>query len=1582
MSEHVADLAESYVHGLLDATSADRVAFHCLTCPVCKEAVEQARARLDRLKAVPGDKAPPPLIQTTLQRVGTDVRRGRWRKRVGWAALGTVAAAALLLLCLNTYVNHMEATPYDLVVLGQRDLLAATNATLRIRLLDRKTNTPVAGAPVTVEFLHPDTHKVELTTTCQTDAHGGSQPSFRLPDTDGDYELRVTAQTPRGPEIVEEKVHIARSWKIMLSSDKPVYQPGQTIRLRALALRRLDLQPASDQAAVFTVADARSNIIFKDEGRTSRFGISATDCVLASEILEGDYTINCKIGDTQTRLLVEVKKYVLPKFKVDVTFDRPFYQPGDKLRATVRADYFFGKPVANGEVEIKLSGEKTPRTAHTDEQGAYTLDYTVSKDLAADSDASLEFEFKVTDSAGQQITHKTERRVTRNAVRLDVLPENGRLVAGVKNKVYVLTSSADGRPLPLRILVTIDGEEIRTTTNDLGAGVFEVVPKTGAVATVRALLPRSASARFVLGHGLEAVPGLDGEGTIVARKRLDLSADKFSNEFLLRTDKAVYTAGDLLTVSVAVGSEPVYVDLIKEGQVIRSDTIVPNGGEGECQFQLPPEMAGTLQLCAYRFDGAELIQKTRVVFVRAAEDVQITTTLDDKPYRPGQHAKLNFKLTDAQGQPVQGALSLAAVDEAVFSVMRERPGMERNFYSINPRLLEPVHKLGAWSPVRESGVDPRESEVRDQALFSATTTEDCRTRYHSISDATRTGKVIEIKRERVKWDTWLDRGWLAVVILGAVAGYWLLWMFLLARRVTGEFILQLHFGLGLFLVLGTCMIIELLPRYDSYPTVSVSRAMRAAPASFAPDKEAITETAGVRRDRAGIVLDKSFSLHSAKAVSFGGVNFQTNDGPVPVRVREYFPETLRWEPQLITDEQGQTSLDLELADSITSWRLSASAVTADGRLGATQRPLKVFQPFFVDLNLPVALTRGDEVAVPVVVYNYLDKAQTVVLTCGDGDWFMRLGDAEKRLEIPAGQVLATSYRLRVEKVGDHALTVTARGGDVTDAIKRQIEVLPNGRRFEEVANGSLQGPVSVALDVPKNAVEGSAKAIVKIYPSGFSQLVEGLDGIFQMPSGCFEQTSSRTYPNILALDYLRRTQQNRPEIEKMAQQYIHLGYQRLLSFEVKGGGFDWFGRAPANRTLTAYGLMEFEDMNRVHAIDPDVIKRTRAWLLDQRNKDGSWSAEGHVPHDAMEATADEPTLAATAYIAGAVFADPKTPDEGGRTRAYLLSFLPEEIKSPYTLALVASALRRLDAPAAKKYLDRLERLKTTENQGQFVLWTQPRDARTMFHGSGRGGNVETTALAVLALQGDAEYSATVNAALAWLVSQKDARGTWYSTQATVLSLKALLNARDRGGDARERRVEVRLDDKLVEEIVIPANRSEVMGQVDLSKYLTTGRRQLTLKETTGTAPSYQVLFRYHVDEAVPADKADAFAVDLNWERTELAVGDVINVKAKVQNRLDATAAMVMLEVPVPAGFALVPDAFDQLQEKGIAAKYQVLPQSVLVYLRDLPADKPLEVTYRLRATMAADVTAAGARAYEYYDPDRRGQSPTVRLKVK
>ena len=722
-------------------------------------------------------------------------------------------------------------------------------------------------------------------------------------------------------------------------------------------------------------------------------------------------------------------------------------------------------------------------------------------------------------------------------------------------------------------------------------------------------------------------------------------------------------------------------------------------------------------------------------------------------------------------------------------------------------------------------------------------------------------------------------------------------------------------------------------------------------------------------------FDKSFGMSSS--------------APTP-RLRQYFPETLYWQPQLITDDNGRASIDLNLADSITTWRLSASAVSRDGRLGAAQTGIKVFQPFFVDLNLPVALTRGDEVAVPVVVYSYLDKPQTVALTLDRGDWFECLDNTAQKIDLPPRAVRSVSYRLRVKTVGPHALQVTAKGGELADAIRREIEVLPNGRRVEQIANGSLANPADVTLTLPENAIPGSARAFVKLYPSSFSQLVEGLDGIFQQPYGCFEQTSSTTYPNVLALEYLRQAEPAlrgragsacRPEIKDKAERYIHLGYQRLLNFEVSGGGFDWFGRPPANRTLTAYGLMEFQDMAKVHEVDPKLIERTRNWLLKQREADGSWAPEGHGFHgDPGQGRGADARLSTTAYIAWAVFAGGDTSDASA-TRVYLLSHRADSLNDPYVLALIANALNALypDGRTAQPYLDRLEALKRSADDGKSIFWQQTDDSRTAFYGAGRGGSVETTALATIALLHRNRSPETTRRALAWLVKQKDGRGTWPSTQATVLALKALIAGSHTLAAEGERRITLNWDGETQEIPPIPADQSEVMKQIELSPRLKTGTHRLTLTETTRTAAGYQVAFRYYVPDTDGPPKSEAFGVQFTCDRKDVRVDDVVTATATITNRRDKASPMVVVALPIPAGFAFDGDNLAALLKDKKIEKYQHQGSSVVVYLRGLDAGQSLTLKYGLRATMPVKVSVPPARAYEYYDPDQQGSSAAGQL---
>jgi len=574
-------------------------------------------------------------------------------------------------------------------------------------------------------------------------------------------------------------------------------------------------------------------------------------------------------------------------------------------------------------------------------------------------------------------------------------------------------------------------------------------------------------------------------------------------------------------------------------------------------------------------------------------------------------------------------------------------------------------------------------------------------------------------------------------------------------------------------------------------------------------------------------------------------------------------------------------------------------------------------------------------------------------------------------------------------VGRHALEVTARGESVADAVRRHVRVAPGGRRVERVFNGRLEAPAEISFEVPDHAIEGSLEGTLKFYPTTFSQVLEGLEGIFAQPHGCFEQTSSTTYPNVLALRYLEASGTVAPAVRATARRYIHEGYQRLLTFEIEGGGFEWFGRPPADVLLTAYGLMQFEAMARVHDVDPGVIRRTRRWLLEQRSGNGAWPGSGGG-EDAGRRTV-------TALAAWACFGEGGAREGGARegapgarrSRRWLTRHGPGAIESTYELALTAGALVAMDPQvqrdSTRAWVDELARRRRREGAGgQKAWWPVDESRRGLFHG-GRPA-VEATALAAWVMM-RAGREGLARPALRWLIEARDGRGTWGATFPTVLALKALALAAEAeaaGGAPGARAFTVRVDDGAVRRHAVPAGQAEVLQRLDLSGALRRGERhRLGVAETTGAGGGYQFALAYQVPEAVAGDPAAEapLSIELAYDRRELKVEEEVGVSARIRGTLDSAAPMVLVHLPIPPGFEARVDDFSRMVESGRIARFQVRSESVVLYLRALPPGPALELRYRLRAAMPGRVRSPAAEVYEYYAPARRGLSPSVPLEV-
>jgi uncharacterized protein YfaS (alpha-2-macroglobulin family) len=210
-----------------------------------------------------------------------------------------------------------------------------------------------------------------------------------------------------------------------------------------------------------------------------------------------------------------------------------------------------------------------------------------------------------------------------------------------------------------------------------------------------------------------------------------------------------------------------------------------------------------------------------------------------------------------------------------------------------------------------------------------------------------------------------------------------------------------------------------------------------------------------------------------------------------------------WQPALITDDKGMAVLPLTFADSITTWRLSASASSRGGALGGVIAPLRVFQDFFVDIDLPVSLTQNDEVAFPVAVYNYLKTPQTVKLDLQPEPWFELIDTAgySRSLDLQPNEVTAVKFRIRAKRIGYGPLTVKANGSKMSDAIKRSVEVVPDGQKVERVITDRLDGTVTQTITIPDFALADASKILVKVYPGVMSQVLEGTEGMLRLPGG-------------------------------------------------------------------------------------------------------------------------------------------------------------------------------------------------------------------------------------------------------------------------------------------------------------------------------------------------------------------------------------------------------------------------------------------------------------------------------------------------
>ncbi|XP_053925257.1 alpha-2-macroglobulin-like protein 1 isoform X2 [Cuculus canorus] len=551
-----------------------------------------------------------------------------------------------------------------------------------------------------------------------------------------------------------------------------------------------------------------------------------------------------------------------------------------------------------------------------------------------------------------------------------------------------------------------------------------------------------------------------------------------------------------------------------------------------------------------------------------------------------------------------------------------------------------------------------------------------------------------------------------------------------------------------------------------------------------------------------------------------------------------------------------------------------------------------------------------------------------------------------------------------------------------DMITKLLLVRPEGVLVEK-AHSSILCPKtgdlaqeSVSLMLPLNVVEGSVGATVSVTGDLMGTALQNLDRLVQIPHGCGEQNMVLFAPVVYVLQYLEKTRQLTAEIEERATGFLRNGYQIQLQYQHPDGSYSEFGTRDeyGNTWLTAFVVKCFVQAKPYIFLDNRTIQAALTWLESHQLPNGCFRNVGQLFHTAMKGGVDGEVLLA-AYITAAYLEAGETQQSTAVYKALgcITPSLPKAA-STFTQALLAYtfALAK-DSQRTQELLDILDQ-KAIRAGGQ-IHWSQTLSKSrpsTSPWSQPLSVDVELTSYVLLALLSKSNVTGsdltTASGIVAWLTRQQNAYGGFASTQDTVVALQALakyaaltystkgaaeVTVRSQRGFGRD--FQVSYQNRL---LVQEAALTEVPGKFFL--------------QAQGSCCVFtRMVLRYNTPSP---QVSTTFALRVTTEPVNCTEDDIHSVTVYINVRYTgkrSTSKMVIVEVSLLSGFVLAPGYEMSMQQWHPVKRTEKTQGGVAIYLDKLSHESETYILHLEREIDVTNLKPGHVRVYDYYHPEEQ-----------
>ena len=1001
-------------------------------------------------------------------------------------------------------------------------------------------------------------------------------------------------------------------YEFIISTDKPIYSPGETVQGRVL-LWKNDFLKATKQPEKtnfeFKLLTPSQHILLQKTVQTNSYGVYTFSFTLDSESELGKYSIMAQKEDVIDSMDIRVDKYEKPAFRVNLYLDKDYVAPGKKITGTLAATYYFGKPVTHSEVLLEI-GEIDTITGITDEEGMWEFEYTLPDSLSDSGLFAIFINATVTDTVNRKVFASTSVQITDNVyVWAYVNPWFPKADENITVRFGAYQYSAGDyywrswQPLPdapvkiklYGMLSSISSFYIQTfksQTDSNGYGVYEFsIPQNILEITTR----------FKGIIELDSDDGRKGTSTFYfsvdySRAEITLDSDSYQSG---ETVGLTIQLTNILTDSSLAGDVKVRIfdsdyELIGEirTEIGRSghhfsfplSSFAPNGNYFIHVYVLKTFTYDWGSYTYYRYSETESFilgppQQISLSLDKEnyslSDSMIITGLLEGFTNAPVMIQFVKKGILTTQYIPQSNAASFSLLISDIsslapkvwiygFAILSNGVILEtRLFVEINTIInVEISTSMDTYAPGDEAIVDIKVFDSNNNPISTVLAISFVDSSVYGVEPDPESEE--EYFAQRDYWPSvWTVSSW-----KGRQNDWWFWWY---------DDFYGLYFYGG-YVLEGDVWRENAPTAYDTAPEQST-----------------------------GIKTGDS-----------------APDANVGQEIRDNLPENAYWKPFVVV-ESGSLTIPITLPDTIGEWTVRVVATTAKGMGVLEKYTFNTFLPFFAEIVKEPFVLQDDVFIIKGIVYNYLGELVDIDVSIVTDEGILVLGKESQTIRLPTDFLGSISWACLAENPGFINVTIYVateleNGTQFADAIRKPVEIVSNGVELEYKNSSFISEQPEFIYERSSDSVQ--QREFLELSLGLGATAISSWERLVGYPYGCTEQTISRVVPDALILDYLNQTDRLTNETEELLNDMITTGLSRLYSQQHPDGGWGWWSSDLTRAYMTGLVLYGLDSVRNVDIyVDTEVVTRALTSLLSLQNYDGSWTPDSWRNIDKVAFTA-------------------------------------------------------------------------------------------------------------------------------------------------------------------------------------------------------------------------------------------------------------------------------------------------------------------------------------------------------------------------